>query len=373
MSSGFEIQLIAIIISIACSLCGTFLILRKMSMMSDSITHTILLGIVIAFFVTHNLSSPLLIVGATLIGVVTVWFTELLTKTKLVSEDSAIGIVFPLLFSIAIILISRYAGSVHLDTDAVLLGELAYAPFNRVIVNGVDIGAKGIYISSIILLMNILFVSILYKELKVATFDPMLAAVMGFSPAIIHYSLMGIVSLTAVGAFESVGSILVVAFMIGPPSCAYLLTDDLKNMLLLSSLFAALSSVMGYQCAFMLDVSIAGSIAVMMGVLFFLTFIFAPKRGMISVYINKNKQKNEFAQITLLLHIKNNIDELKDENINSVENVMKHLHWDNRKVEKVVDSLIKSLKLEKEEGILQITQVGIESINVDMQRILKHK
>lgn len=131
MTPQLEIQIIAVMVAVACSLPGVFLVLRKMSMMSDAITHTILLGIVIAFFITHSLTSPLLIVGAALVGVITVFLTEILNSTKLVSEDSAIGIVFPLLFSIAIIMISKYAGSVHLDTDSVLLGELAFAPFNR--------------------------------------------------------------------------------------------------------------------------------------------------------------------------------------------------------------------------------------------------
>ena len=187
MSPQIEIQLIAIIVSVACALPGCFLVLRKMSMMSDSITHTILLGIVLAFFVTNSLSSPLLIVGATLMGLVTVWLTESINKTGLVSEDSAIGLVFPLLFSIAIILISRYAGSVHLDTDSVLLGELAFAPFERMYFLGVDVGAKAIYTSSAILFTNLFFLLIFYKELKLATFDPAFAAVLGFSPAFIHY------------------------------------------------------------------------------------------------------------------------------------------------------------------------------------------
>lgn len=146
MTPGMEIQLIAVCISVACALPGCFLVLRKMSMMSDSITHTILLGIVLAFFATHDLKSPLLIAGAALMGVITVWLTEMLSRTRLVSEDSAIGIVFPLLFSIAIILITRYASSIHLDTDAVLMGELAFAPFERAVVFGVDIGAQAIYL-----------------------------------------------------------------------------------------------------------------------------------------------------------------------------------------------------------------------------------
>ena len=195
---------IAIIVAVACSLPGVFLVLRKMAMMTDAITHTVLLGIVIAFFITHDLSSPLLIVGSALMGVLTVFLIELLNSTKLVSEDSAIGVVFPLLFSIAIIIITRFAGNVHLDTDAVLLGELAYAPFNRLYLFGRDLGPKAIYSMGTILLINLIFIVLFFKELKIVTFDPALATILGFSPPIIHYTLMTLVSVTAVGALNGV-------------------------------------------------------------------------------------------------------------------------------------------------------------------------
>ncbi|MFI3115972.1 MAG: metal ABC transporter permease, partial [Clostridia bacterium] len=125
MSFGLEIQIIAIITSVACSILGVFLMLRGMTMIIDSITHTILLGIVIAFLITNDLKSPLLLVFATITGVFTVWLTELLVSSKIVTKDSSISIIFPLLFSIAIILISKFARNTHLCVDTVLLGEIA--------------------------------------------------------------------------------------------------------------------------------------------------------------------------------------------------------------------------------------------------------
>ena len=136
---ALEIQLIAIMVASACSILGTFLVLKSMAMVSDAITHTILLGIVVAFFMVHDLNSPLLIVGAGIVGVMTVYLVELLNSTRLVKEDSAIGVIFPLLFSIAVILLSKFAQNVHLDVDSVLLGELAFAPFNRVAIFGLSI------------------------------------------------------------------------------------------------------------------------------------------------------------------------------------------------------------------------------------------
>ena len=275
MNAALEIQLIAALTAAGCAIPGVFLLLRKMSMVSDSITHTILLGIVLAFFAADDLSSPFLLVGAAIMGPVTVWLTELLTKTKLVSEDSATGIVFPLLFSIAVILITKYAGTAHLDTDSVLLGELAFAPFDRMVVFGLDIGAKGLYISGGLLIINITFVSVFFKELQVVSFDPVLAAVMGFSPTLVHYSLMTAASLTAVGAFEAVGSVLVTAFMIAPAAAAYLITDDLKKMLFIAVGIGAVSGVLGYHTAMLLEVSIAGCMACWTGLFFLGAFLYS--------------------------------------------------------------------------------------------------
>lgn len=282
MDAGIEIQLIAALTAAGCAIPGSFLVLRRMSMTADSITHTILLGIVLAFFVTNDLSSPFLIIGAALTGPVTVWLTELIVKTRLLSEDSATGIVFPLLFSIAVILITRYAGSAHLDTDSVLLGELAFAPFDRMIVFGTDIGAKGVYLSGGLLLLNILLTVLFFKELKIVSFDPVIAAVMGFSPTLINYGLMTMASLTAVGAFEAVGSVLVTAFMTAPPAAAYLLTHDLKKLLIISCSIGGASGILGYNTAMLLDVSIAGCMAVWTGIFFLAAFVYSvvrKKRG----------------------------------------------------------------------------------------------
>ncbi|MCI8604827.1 MAG: metal ABC transporter permease [Ruminiclostridium sp.] len=268
MSASLEIQLIAALTAAGCAIPGVFLLLRKMSMVSDSITHTILLGIVLAFFAVNDLSSPFLLIGAAIMGPITVWITELLSKTKTVSEDAATGIVFPLLFSIAVILITKYAGTAHLDTDSVLLGELAFAPFDRMVLFGYDLGAKGLYISGCLLIINIVFTSVFYKELQVVSFDPVLAAVMGFSPAVVHYSLMTAASLTAVGAFEAVGSVLVTAFMIAPAASAYLLTENLKKMIFIAVGIGLASGILGYHTAVLYDVSIAGCMACWTGVFF---------------------------------------------------------------------------------------------------------
>lgn len=292
----FEIFLIAIVVAIACAIPGVFLVIRGTTMLSDAITHSVLLGIVLAFLGTKDLNSPLLLIGATLIGVLAVWIIEALQKTKLMPDDAAIGVVFPFFFSLGIILITRFAEDVHLDTDAVMMGELAFAPFRRLYIAGVDLGPTSLWTMVVILLINLLFIILFYKELKVATFDPLFAASVGFSPTIIHYALMTLVSLTAVGAYDTVGSILVVGFMVGPALTGYLLTDNLVKMFGIAIITAIINSVIGVGVGFYLDVSLTGMLATVTGITAFMTFLFSPKKGWISKRVEHRKQTAEFKK-----------------------------------------------------------------------------
>jgi len=263
-----EIIIIAILAAVTCCLPGVFLVLRGVAMMSDAISHAILLGIVIMFLAVQKLDSPLLLVGATLAGIVTVLCTEVIIKSKRLKQDAAIGLIFPLFFSVGVILVSQYARNVHLDIDMVLLGELAFAPFNRLILAEIDCGPYALWVMGGALLVNSLFVSLFYKELVITTFDATLATMTGFSPAVLYYALMVVTSMTAVATFDAVGSIMVVALMITPAATAYLLTKQVKYMIGLSVVFATSAAILGYSAACYADVSIAGSIASMTGVFF---------------------------------------------------------------------------------------------------------
>jgi manganese/zinc/iron transport system permease protein len=358
MTPQLEIQIIAVIVAVACSIPGVFLVLRSMAMMSDAITHTILLGIVGAYFIVFDLSSPILIIGAAVVGLLTVYLVELLNSTKLLSEDSAIGVVFPLLFSIAIIIVSKYASSVHLDTDSVLLGELAFAPFNRMIIGSVDIGAKAIYSMGTIMLINLILVIVFFKELKLATFDKGLAAVLGFSPMLVHYGLMTSVSVTAVGAFEAVGSILVIAFMVGPPISAYLITDNLKKMMVLSGFIGAINAVIGYQIAEFFDVSIAGCMASVTGLTFLLIFTFAPKRGIITIMRRRKYQEIDFAAKTMLFHIYHHQGNENEYIENGIVSICNHLKWQKDFLERIATRLKNNNYIIETNGIFKLTDEG---------------
>ena len=353
-----DILLVAIVTAVACALPGVFLVLRRMTLMSDAISHAILPGIVVAFFLTESLSSPLLILAAAGTGVLTVFFVELLQRTKLVKEDAAIGLTFPALFSIGVILISRFADNIHLDTDVVLLGELAYAPLNRLKVFGYDLGPVALSVMGTILVLNLVFILVFYKELKLVTFDASLAAALGFVPTLIHYGLMTLVSVTIVGAFDAVGSILVVALIAGPPATAYLMTDRLSRMLTLSAIIGGVNAVIGYWLAFIFDVSIAGSIATMTLLIFVFVFLIVPNRGLIAIARRHARQKWEFAQTMLVIHLFNHEGLPEAETESAIADLHEHLSWDPGFTTQVVKYALSNRCVSRKETQLILTAHG---------------
>lgn len=353
-----EIQLIAVVVAVACALPGVFLVLRKMAMMTDAISHAILPGIVIGFFVTGHLNSPLLIGAAALTGLLTVVLVELLNRTRLVKEDAAIGIVFPALFSIGVILIARFAGDVHLDTDVVLLGELAFAPFDRLVVGGMDLGPQALYVMGGVGTLNALFIGLFYKELKIATFDAGLAATLGFLPTVLHYVLMGLVSVTAVAAFDAVGAILVVALMVGPPAAAYLLTDRLGRMIGWSVGVGAVSAVAGYWLAHALDASIAGAMASVVGLCFAGAFLLAPQRGLVAAWRRRRRQRWTFAEKMLAIHLLNHEGTPDEAYESRIEHLQEHLGWEARFARQVVRHATRDDLVRRTDGRLRLTDRG---------------
>ena len=277
---GVTIVLVGALVGIAASLLGAFLVLRRESMLSDAISHSVLIGIVLVYLLTGALDSPLQVVGAALAGLLTVWLTDVLVRSRRVKSDAAIGLVFPALFAVAVLLINVYARDVHLDTDAVLLGEIGFAWLDVVQVGPLEV-ARSLLTMLVITLVNVAFVVFLYKELKLATFDGMLATALGFRPGLVGYALLALVSVTAVGAFDAVGAILFVAFVIVPPTAAYLVTDRLWRMLVLGCVVAVGSSVGGYALAVAFDVSIGGAMASTTGA-FLLLALIVGKHGIVA-------------------------------------------------------------------------------------------
>lgn len=282
------------LIAISCGILGCFLILRKMAMVGDAISHAVLPGIVLAFLLSGSRDSVWMILGAGLLGIFTTFLIEFFHKKARLQTDAAIGVTFTSLFALGIILISVFAGQVDLDQDCVLYGEIAYVPIDLWITEGgKNFGPRALWIASLMLVLNVLFVRVGFKQLYLTTFDPAFAATVGISVTLWNYLLMGAVSMTTVASFDSVGAILVVALMVAPPATAYLLTDKFKYMILITVIIAFIISALGYYLAVALDGSIAGAIVSIAGILFAIAFLFSPSQGLISKRIKNKKHQNE--------------------------------------------------------------------------------
>jgi len=349
---------ILIITSLACAVLGVFLVLRRLSMVSDAISHSVLLGIVIGYFVTKDIGSVLLIIGASLFGVLTTVCIELLIKSKRVTEDASVGIIFPLFFSIAVILITRYARNVHLDTEVVLIGEIILAPLHRINFLGLSL-PKALIQMSFVLLINIVFIAVFFRKLKISSFDPVYAGVAGIAGAGLYYVFMALVSFTAVSAFESVGAILTISFFISPAASAYLISKDLKITIFLAAVYAVVNSCIGYFLAVKFNVSMSGMCALVSGLTFMITIAVYPG-GIITKIIRYIKNKNRFSRELLILHIDNHTGKKNALGELGYSTIREHIAWSDSKLKYVLDKLIKKgyVYRVKERGVYSLTETG---------------
>ncbi|WP_336635055.1 metal ABC transporter permease [Lysinibacillus fusiformis] len=267
----FWVVLTGLLVGVTCGIAGVFLILRKMSMIADAISHTVLFGIVMAYIITQSLNGFWMLIGAAVAGILTAYLVQLLHSSG-IQEDAAIGVVFTSLFAAGVLLITLFASNVHLDVEHVLMGEIAFVPWDRWTILGLAM-PKAVWMLLLVLVINIVFLLLFFKEMKVATFDPVYAATIGIPVVFLHYGFMTSISFTTVAAFDSVGAILVVAMLIGPAATSYLISKTIKQMFIYSMLFGAGASVIGYYLAKLWDTSIAGMMATTVGLLFIMTLI----------------------------------------------------------------------------------------------------
>lgn len=369
-----EIIMVASMAAVACALPGVILILRKNALITDAISHSLLPGIVIAFIILagiemrHDgeahasdlLNSPLLILGAAASGLLMVILVEIIQKSPLVKNDGAAALVFPTLFSVGIILITQKLRNVHLDLDMVMVGDLTFAPLDRLIIRGADIGPRNFWVMSALTLVNVLFITVFYKEITLGTFDEGLARAKGFRPRLINYAIMFLVSLTAVGAFDSAGSILVIALFIVPGAGAYLLTNRVSGMLMISVLIAVISAGLGYGAAYALNAATSGTIAMVMGIIFAFIYLFAPKRGYLAVKALRRRQKLEFATEVLLVHLTNHEHRRGQEAEYAIDHLKTHISWAPAFADQIIRRSEQRGLLECREHRMYLTNIGRE-------------
>ena len=291
--NSFWIVLMGFLVSGTCGLVGCFVILRRMALVGDAISHSLLPGITIAFLLTNSRDTLPMMLGAIAAGITTVVLIEAIRHSSRIKPDAAIGIVFSSLFAIGIILISVFADKIDLDAECVLYGELGFIPLQDIAMfGGVEIGPEPVIRMAIIAVIAIGLLIAFFKEMLVTSFDPGLAASLGINPTRYQYGLTLFLSVVIVSSFESVGVVLVIAMIIFPGATALLITDRLTKAIWLSILFSLLYAVLGFHLATWLEASIAGGMTVIAGFIFGLVWMAAPKRGLLTKLVKRsNKRK----------------------------------------------------------------------------------
>lgn len=277
------IGLMGFLVGAACGLVGNYLMLRRLALMGDAISHSVLPGLVLAFLISGTRGTAPMFAGALAASVVTTLLIGFIHRRSRVKPDAAMGIAFSSLFAIGVVLTVAYAGQIDLDADCVLYGEIVLVPLEPVAsLAGVTLGPEPVVRMGAVLLGVIAAVAVFYKELLVTAFDPGLARSLGINAAWMHHGLMAVLSLVVVSAFEAVGAILVIAMLILPGATAGFLTTRLGLMHVLSVAHAALSAFFGVSLGVWLECSIAAAMVVVGAVLFGAAWVFAPREGLLA-------------------------------------------------------------------------------------------
>jgi manganese/zinc/iron transport system permease protein len=278
--NDFWIIFTASLVAINASLLGCFLILRKMALVGDAISHAVLPGIVVAYFLSGDKTSILLLIGATITGVVAALMIDFLSKKAKIQGDASIGITYTLLFALGMIMISSwFKGNVDIDMDCVLYGEVGLINLDKIVIDGnLYVGPRAFYIELFAFFIIGVTLWTGFKGFQILAFNEDYAAAIGINVTRWHYVLMALVSLTTVVSFEVVGAILVVGFLIIPPATAQLFCKGLKPMLFWSSIIGVLTVMIGYFCAIWLNVNITGAMICVAGIIFLVVFIIAARR-----------------------------------------------------------------------------------------------
>lgn len=284
-----RIVAMAFCVSAACGLTGVYLILRRLALMGDAISHSVLPGIALAALLSGTLTGPPILIGAIGAGLLTTWLIDAIHRHSRVKPDAATGIVFSALFALGVAMVTQYGGDLHLDAECVLFGNLAEVATQPGI-------PPALIQAAAVLVATALLIGAFYKELLVGAFDPTLASSMGIPARWVHHGLMAWLSVVVVTAFEAVGSIIVVAMLIIPGATALLLTDRLWKALLLTVLHAALSSVLGFHLGLWLDGNLPAAMVVAGLALFVLAWLASPTQGLLGRWMARWRLREELER-----------------------------------------------------------------------------
>ena len=244
---------VAFILSVPTAILSCFLVVRGWALMGDAISHAVLPGIAIAYV----LGFPLLI-GAFLAGMFCAWGTGFLSNNSRIKEDTIMGVIFSGMFGLGIVLFVAFETSAHLDH--ILFGNI------------LGVSKADIFTALIITLMIIIFFVIYWRDLMLFSFDPIQAKALALPTKFLHYGLLAALSLVIIATLKAVGLILAIGLFILPGAIAFLLSQRLSSMLIISIFFNICSMEIGLYLSFFIDSAPAPTIVLVLTFVFFLVF-----------------------------------------------------------------------------------------------------
>jgi ABC-type Mn2+/Zn2+ transport system permease subunit/Mn-dependent DtxR family transcriptional regulator len=334
----------SITIGISCGLIGTYIMLRRMSLIGDALAHAVLPGVVVSFMVAGK-SEVALFFGAVISGILTVLLIGFVNRNSKIKEDTSIGIIFTGAFALGILLVSQLK-QVHIDLSSYLFGDVL----------GVSTG--DITLSMIIMVVIILCIVLFYKQLLLTSFDPTMAMTIGISTTLVHYMLMTLLSMSIVAGLQSVGVILIIAMLITPPATAYLLSDNLKKILLLSSFLGMVSAVVGLYLSYHFNFASGASIVLVAVTMFLLAFLFSPKEGVVTKLIRR-RGASRLVLIEDVIKLSYRFGE-EPNKTGLTDKIANELGISNNKVESALRTLVSKGLMKSEDGNFVLTEDGIK-------------
>ena len=350
---------ISVVTAIACSVCGSYLVAKREALISEGLGHAVLPGIIVGFLVFQDRNSPWLIISAALTGLGMVVFFQYLRRTRLVDSDASLGIVFSAMFSGGVILSSQNLRNVHFHAECIIDGNIAAAALDTITFGDYNLGPRTFWVMLAVLSILILFITLLYKEMNVMTFDGSFAEGLNLHPNRVHLIWLGLVSLTTVSAFETAGSVLVVALMIAPPAAAYLLSSNMFSLIFSSALLASVSAVAGVLVGYELDISPAGPIACCAGVIFLAIALFAPKQGLISRMIVHSQHRKLLCDHLFLCALGNLDYAITTDKLHEA---VSEIIWSPKEYEQTLKRCLCEKLIAEKNGIYSLTAIGHSQI-----------
>lgn len=362
-SIEFEIIIVIILSAITCSIPGAFLVMRKNYYAADTTNRSAMLGIAVALIFSSYLSSPLVIIlGSLTAGLAMILIKKIKDFTSFRAKGLSIIVSSAFLcFGILIASNLSFTNATNFDLSIIYLGETAFTYFNRLRVFGVDIGSYALYAISLVLIINIIIITVFYKEFKIDGVDKNYAASIQMKESTIDYLLLIMTSLSVSVSFQTAGIFMTSAFILGPAATALFYTKRLSSLAFVSVFISSIACLAGFGIAWPNEVSISGTIVSFLGILFIASVLFSPEEGLLKKHFDNLTTQKRLEEYIIMDILNSEIIDCREKNVN--EAISSSLKWKLMKVSYIMNKLKAENKIEIVQNKVQLTEEGKSILN----------